>query len=175
MNRTIHVAFRRQRICSSTTFSALAMAAVMALMGQGCARPYDVATPDGFVDLSHRYESAGNDEYRASTPDGVVLRARAYPNEPKVTTDVAVKVLESRIRLGQGYALLGEKDVTARDGSKGKMLQFGHDEDTGPHLYYVTLFIAHDRVYILDAGGKKDLVEAAENSIAWWIKSFFPK
>ena len=151
----------------------LSLATVLLLAG--CGRPYAAATPDGFVDLGDRYDSSGSDEYRASTPDGVVLGIRAYKNEPKVSMDVAVHALENRVRLGQGYALITEKDVTALDGTKGKMLQFGHDEASGTHLYDVTIFIKNDRVFILEAGGKKDLVEAASKSIEWSIANFYPR
>lgn len=150
---------------------ALALAGLMA----GCGKPYKAATPDGFIDLSDRYESADNDEYRAATADGVVLGIRAYKNEPKVEMNVAIQALENRVRLGQGYALIAEKDVTARDGTKGKMLQFGHDEPRGPHLYYVTLFITPKRVFVLEAGGKKELVDAAQKSIDWSIANFYPE
>ncbi len=146
----------------------------VSLLAVACGRPYAAATPDGFIDLGDRYDAAGNDEYRASTPDGVVLGIRAYKNEPKASMEVAIHALENRIRLGQGYALLGEKDVTARDGTKGKMLQFGHDEASGSHLYYVTIFIKDDRVFVLEAGGRKELVEAADKSIAWSVANFYP-
>ena len=38
-----------------------------------------------------------------------------------------------------GYALLDTKDATALDGTKGKALTFGHDEDGKPYLYLLTL------------------------------------
>jgi hypothetical protein len=147
----------------------------IALAASACARPYTPATPDGFIDLGDRYDDRPAHEYRASTADGVVLGIRAFDNDPKADMALAVKALENRVRLGQGYALLDEKDVTARDGTKGKMMRFGHDEPSGPHLYYVTIFLNDKHVFILEAGGKKDLVEKAETSIDWAIKNFLPK
>lgn len=151
------------------------LALALALAASACGRPYTAATPDGFIDLGDRYDDRPAHEYRASTADGVVLGVRAFDNEPKADMALAVKALENRVRLGQGYALLDEKDVTARDGTKGKMMRFGHDEASGPHLYYVTIFLNDKHVFLLEAGGKKELVEKADASIDWAIKNFLPK
>ncbi len=148
--------------------------AVVSLLALACGRPYDAATPDGFVELSEkegRYDEAHH-EYRASTADGVVIGVRAFDNEPKVDLTVAVRALENRVRLGEGYALLGKKEVTSRDGVKGMQLSFGHDETGGPHLYEVVVFVNDDWVYILESGGKKDLIEKARASIDWFVRNF---
>lgn len=151
------------------------LALVFGLSLVGCGRPYEAATPDGFIDFGDRYKSEGHDEYRAATADGVVIGVRAFDNDPKADMALAVRALENRVRIGQGYALLAKHEVTARDGTKGTMLEFGHDEAGGPHLYYVTLFINDAHVFLLEAGGKKELVEKARPSIDWAIKSFLPK
>lgn len=157
--------------------SRLALPLLLALVAAGCSKPYDVATPDGFVELTEdahrRYDSAAH-EYRASTADGVVLGVRAFKNEPKVDLSLAVRALENRTRFGEGYALLEKKDVTARDGTKGTALAFGHDESGGAHLYTVAVFVTDDWVYLVEAGGKKDLVEKASTSVDWFLKNFQP-
>ncbi len=158
-------------------FSNLVMACTFAAstLVLGCGRPYEAATPDGFIDFGDRYKSEGSHEYRAATADGVVLGIRAFDNDPKADMSLAVRALENRVRLGQGYALLGKHEVSARNGTKGTMLEFGHDEANGPHLYYLTVFLNDDHVFLLEAGGKKDLVEKARPSIDWAIKNFLPK
>jgi hypothetical protein len=145
-----------------------------AVAGAACGRPFDAATPEGFVDLGDERYDQTNHEYRATTADGVVLGTRAFENDPKVDLSVAVRALENRIRIGQGYALIEKKEVSARDGSKGIELRFGHDEPSGTHLYYVTVFVTDDWVYLLEAGGKKELVDKAQASIDWSIKNFLP-
>jgi len=142
----------------------------------GCGRPYAVATPEGFVELSEkegRYDETHH-EYRASTADGVVVGVRAFENEPKVDLSLAVRAFENRVRMGEGYALLDKKDVVARNGSKGAMLAFGHDEAGGAHLYSVAIFVTEDWVYILESGGKKDMFEKARTSVDWFVKNFQP-
>jgi hypothetical protein len=151
-----------------------ALAAVALLLVAACGRPYEPATPKGFVELDEdRYDPDAN-EYRASTADGVVLGIRAYDNDPEVDLELAVRALENRLRMGQGYALLDKKPATARDGTKGMTLRFGHDEPGGSHLYSVTVFVTDDWVYLVEAGGKKDLVDKAQASIDWATKNFDP-
>jgi hypothetical protein len=147
---------------------------VLTLLLAACGRPYEAATPEGFVDLGDdRYDQSA-EEYRASTADGVVLGVRAYENDPKVDLSLATRALENRIRMGEGYALLDKKQIEARDGTKGVLLRFGHDEPSGTHLYYVGIFVTDDWVYLVEAGGKKDLIEKAQASIDWSIQNFKP-
>ncbi len=144
----------------------------------GCGRPYDVATPAGFVELTEggqRSYDGNADEYRASTADGVVLGVRAWDNEPKVDLGLAARALENRTRLGQGYALLEKKEVVAANGTKGTELRLGHDQDGQAHLYTVIIFVTEDHVYLVEAGGKKELVEKAASSIDWFVKNFQPE
>ncbi len=140
-----------------------------------CGRPYTTATPDGFVELDEEHYDESVHEYRASTADGVVIGVRAYENDPEVDLTLAVRALENRVRLGQGYALLEKKEAVARDGTKGTTLRFGHDEPAGAHLYAVTIFVTDDWVYLLETGGKKDLVEKAQKSLDWATQNFLPQ
>ena len=137
----------------------------------GC-RPFAPATPPGFVDLSDSYP---RNEYRATTAEGMVLGVRAFENKPKGGIAFWTKVVENRMRDTSGYALLETKDVKDRSGNVGKQLRFGHDESGVPHLYYVTIFVNDDHVYVLEAGGTKDLVTKHEQQIAWSIENFLQK
>lgn len=137
----------------------------------GC-RPFEPATPPGFVDLSDKYS---NHEYRFTTADGMVLGVRAFKNDPKGELPFWTKVVENRMRDTSGYALLETKDVKDRAGNAGKQLRFGHDESSVPHLYYVTIFVNDDRVFVLEAGGTKDLVTKHEDQIAWSVSNFLGK
>jgi len=138
----------------------------------GCGRSFTPATPPGFVDLGDRY---GEDEYRATTADGLVLGVRAFDNDPPAELTFLVRALENRMRGSGGYALLGQSEVKARTGLVGKQLTFGHDENGEPHLYMVTLFVTPDTVFLLEAGGTKDQVEKAKDQITWSVKNFLPE
>lgn len=151
--------------------------AIASFAATGCGRPYGALTPNGFVELTDGGRTYDDDahEYRASSADGVVLGVRAWKNEPKVDLDLAVRALENRIRYGEGYALLAKNKVVAGDGkTAGMRLDFGHDESDNPHLYSVAVFVTNDYVYLVEAGGKKPLVEHAKASIEWFMKNFKP-
>lgn len=146
-----------------------ALAALAA--GPGC-RPFKPATPPGFVDFSDKYEDG---EYRASTADGLVIGIRAYANEPKGEIAFWLRAIENRMRDTSGYALLETRDVKDRNGNAGKQLRFGHDESGVPHLYSIAVFVDDDHVFLIEAGGTKDLVEKNAQHIDWAITNFLPR
>jgi hypothetical protein len=146
--------------------------ALLACAALGCGRPFTPATPPGFVDLGDdRYP---DDEYRATTADGLVLGIRAQKNEPEGDLGFWAKVVENRMREAGGYALLEKRDVKCRSGLAGVQLRFGHDEGRTPHLYYLTVFVDEDHVYLLEAGGTKDQVARHKEQIDWSVRNFLP-
>lgn len=152
--------------------SLVAVAALLAFAALGCGRPFTPATPPGFVDLGDdRYP---DDEYRATTAEGLVLGIRAQENEPEGDLGFWAKVIENRMREAGGYALLEKRDVKCRSGLPGKQLRFGHDEGRTPHLYYLTVFVDEDHVYLLEAGGTKDQVVRHHEQIDWSVRNFLP-
>lgn len=142
-----------------------------AAAGLGCGRSFVPATPPGFVDLGHRY---GNDEYRATTADGLVLGIRAYDNEPKGDLSFWSRVIEKRLRENGGYALLGKSNMRSRNDLPGIQMRFGHDEGKQAHLYSLTVFVDADHVFLLEAGGAKADVERHQKQIDWSIRNFLP-
>jgi hypothetical protein len=76
-----------------------------------------------------------------------------------------------------GYALLEKKKVKTASGHDGEALRFGHDEGNKPHLYTIAVFVTkgnfwHDgTIYLLEAGGPKELVEKNAASIDWAIRN----
>jgi hypothetical protein len=87
------------------------------------------------------------------------------------------------MRYRGGYALLETRNVSSRHGFRGRQLRFGHDESREPHLYYVTLFLGKERswlfftdrkIYLLEAGGPKPLMEKHAAQIDWAIREFDP-
>lgn len=153
------------------------LAALALLLGAAaCGKPYEASTPEGFVELTDgaRSYDQSADEYRASTADGVVIGIRSWDNEPTVDLALAVRALENRIRQGEGYALLSKTDASAKDGTKGMRLDFGHDEGSEPYLYTVVVFVTKDHVHLVESGGKRELVERAKASLDWFIQNFDP-
>ncbi|MCC6554850.1 MAG: serine/threonine protein kinase [Polyangiaceae bacterium] len=152
--------------------SLLALAATAAL-ALGCGRPFVPATPPGFVDLGDdRYP---DDEYRATTAEGVVLGIRAQENDPKGDLGFWAHVIENKMRESGGYAMLGKSDVKARSGLSGVQMRFGHDEGKTPHLYLLTVFVDDDHVFLLEAGGTKAEIERQQAQIDWAVRNFLPR
>jgi len=141
---------------------------LLAPLAAGCGRPFDIKTPPGFVELDER-ETAY--EYRAMTPEGVVVAVRVVPAEDKGDLAFWTHAVTLRMRQNEGYALLGAADVASRDGTTGKELVFGHDENGKPYVYDVSLYMAQDRLFILEAGGAKPEMDKYRPSVDWLKKS----
>ncbi len=142
------------------------------LVVAGCGRPFEAATPPGFVDMGE--ERYGDEEYRATTADGAVLGIRAFENDPEGDLPFWSRAVENRLRVMAGYALLDTKKVKARDGTEGTQMRMGHDEEKNPHLYVVTVFVTEDYVYVLEAGGKKAEIERLMPQVDWAVGNFLP-
>jgi len=149
------------------TFVTLA-ATVAALAGlTGCGRPFKIETAPGFIEL----ENQGDFSYRATTPEGVVVAVRVVDDEKRGDLDFWTKALVLQLRDVSGYALLASKDVTSLDGTKGKELRFGHDEDNKPFEYLLTVYLAQGRLFLIEAGGSKEQMDKARPSVEWMQKS----
>lgn len=147
-----------------TTGSWGAMLSAIAVAAMGCA-PL-MTTPPGFVEVKGEPY-----DYRASSADGLVISVREIDHEPKGDLAFWVRAMENELRLGRGYALLTTRDVKTSKGLAGKELRFGHDEGSSPHLYWVALFVTASRLYVIEAGGTKELVEKHEDVLNGAIQS----
>ena len=141
---------------------------LLGLLLGGCST-FKAKTPPGSVELE---DHEARYDYRATTPDGVVLAVRALPNEPRGDESFWSQAIEGRLRHRGGYALLDSRSVKSADGVAGKQLRFGHDEGARPHLYYLTLFVTEDHIFLVEAGGAKDLVERETAKIDAFVSGF---
>jgi hypothetical protein len=139
-----------------------------ALLLAGCGPSFEAATPPGFVEL----EDQNLYDYRATSADGLVLAVREIDHDPKGAMAFWTRAIENRMRQRGGYALLGTHDVKSKDGVDGKQLRFGHDESGKPHLYYVTVFVTEKHIFLVEAGGTKELMERNAKDIDWAISNF---
>jgi hypothetical protein len=142
-------------------------AGALALSLSGCGRPFKIDTAPGFVELENQGEYA----YRATTPEGVVVAVRVIDDEDRADVDFWSKAMLLQLRDVSGYALLDQKDVVSRDGTKGKQMHFGHDEDKKPYEYYVEIYAAQGRLFVVEAGATKELMDRARPSVEWTMKT----
>jgi len=136
-----------------------------------CAPSFQTTTPPGFVELDRDDDDPAYD-YRATTADGLVLAVREIDHEPKGELSFWVRAIENEMRNRGGYALLESKGVQTSQGLNGQQLRFGHDEGSEPHLYYLTVFVTDEHIYLLEAGGTKKLVEAHQAQIDTAVRTF---
>ncbi|MCA9629175.1 MAG: serine/threonine protein kinase [Myxococcales bacterium] len=132
-------------------------ASAFCLLSVACGSPFKATTPPGFVEVEdHGYDDRY--DYRATTADGLVLAVRAVDNEEGGTLEFWTRAIENQLRQQGGYALIEKVDVKTRGGVAGKQLRFGLDQETTPHLYYVSVFVTDDTVFVHEAGGTKELM-----------------
>ena len=149
-------------------YKALAASVALAASIVGCGPSFRATAPPGFVELEDQTQY----DYRATNADGVVIAVRELDHEPTGPIDFWTKAIENQMRQRGGYALIGSHDVKSADGTPGKQLRFGHDEGNKPHLYYVTLFVTDSRLFLLEAGGTRELVERHAGQLDWAVQNF---
>ncbi len=145
--------------------------AITLLGAAGCGHSFEATTPPGFVEL----EDQEAYDYRATTADGLVIAVREIDHDPKGEIGFWTRAIENRMRQRGGYALLSTKDVKTGGGLPGKQLRFGHDESGKPHLYTVTIFVTDDHIFLLEAGGTKELVEKQSAELDAFVEKFRAK
>lgn len=124
-------------------------------------------TPNKFAKLedNQRYEQ------RATNPQGVVVAVRKIKLVEPASIAFWSEAVTQRLRGGQGYALIGEKDVKAKSGHSGKLMYFGRDQNGHTFDYWVAVFPDHKKLYVLEAGGRRDRFEQAKGEVERAIAS----
>ncbi len=161
----------RSRCARSTLFAVLAVAVLF--FSAGC-EPFDVEIPEQMIEL----ESEDHRQFLAMTHDGVVVRARVIRQgefrgeSPRASHEFWVDALRERMRISGGYALLEERDVQSNNGHDGTRLEFGRDQDNRSHSYWLTLFVTDSNIHIIEAGGRQDRFERAQDSVKQLLSSY---
>ncbi len=139
--------------------------ALLALLGAAaCGRPFDVKTAPGLVELDGQGPAY---DYRAIAPEGVVVGVKVVDIGKK--GDLAFWTRATALRMHQldGYALLGEADVTSRNGVAGHEMRFGHDEGGKPYVYTLRVFVHGSRLFLVETGGPQDQVARYRPALDW--------
>ena len=143
---------------------------LLALAAVGCGPSFELSTPPQFVEIDSEWSSY---DYRATSANGVVIAVRAIEHDPHGDIAFWLQAIKNRMRDRGGYALLDEAPIKSADGVEGVRLRFGHDEEGGaPHLYHLSLFVTPSTIYVLEAGGTKELMSTHATDIEAAEKSF---
>jgi hypothetical protein len=154
---------------------------LLSVFAVACGQSFEAKTPAGFVELD---ETDPAYAYRATTADGLVVAVREVENEPRGELSFWARAVENELRQRGGYALLAQRDVKTHEGLPGKQLRFGHDEGNQPHEYNVTLFVkdstsmlfwTNSSLYVLEAGGTKELMTRHAKALDDYVTSFHAK
>ena len=144
-----------------------ALVALASVALAGCGHPFDVQAAPGFVPLDNQAAY----DWRATTPEGIVVAVRVVEDEKRGDIAFWTDAVTLQLRDVSGYALLDSAEVTSLDGTKGRMLKFGHDEDGKPFVYWVSIFAAQSRLFLVETGGAKDAFDRARPNVEWMLKS----
>ena len=149
-----------------------ALALTLALTLAGCGSGFTVHAPDDFVSLDDSSTHARGYALRATSADGVVMGVRTLENDRHGSSDFWVEAIRNRLRRDQGYALTSEADVSAASGEHGHQMRFGHDDAGRPYVYWVTVFVTHDHIFVVEAGGRRDRFEPATSQVEASLATF---
>ncbi len=138
----------------------------------GCGHHFELHSPADFVELDPDRQARMGFAYRATSADGAVLAVREVDNDRHASREFWVEAVRNRVRRSGGYALLSESAVRSADGSEGHQMRFGRDESQRPYDYWVTLFVTHDHVFVVEAGGRREHFEQERADIEAAIASF---
>ncbi len=154
----------------SSSLAAWLLTSLAAIGSVACGYSFETKTPAGFVELKDQDDQGY--AYRATSADGLVISVREIEHEPKGDLKFWARVVENELRQNNGYALLDQRAVKTASGLDGIQLRFGHDEGTTPHLYYVTVFVTDDHLFIMEAGGTKALMTASATQLEAVVQGF---
>lgn len=134
-----------------------------------CGSASHLTAPPHFLNLEDDEEGYAQ---RATSADGIVLATRELDNAHEGTLAFWVQAIKEHMQHTRGYALTAENDVRAASGQSGKQLRFGHDETGGPFVYWVSIFVEGERIFLVEAGGKQSLFEASQPAIETAIQGY---
>ncbi|HEX6244586.1 MAG TPA: hypothetical protein VFZ61_26890 [Polyangiales bacterium] len=134
---------------------------VLAALSAGACGHARFHTPQNFASLndSETYQQ------RATSPDGVVIAARKVEVPARSSLKFWSEAISRRLEASQGYAPLGTQEIKAKSGHAGRLLKFGRDQNGHAFDYWVALFPAGKKLYLLEAGGRRDRFERARADV----------
>jgi hypothetical protein len=146
--------------------NALTLAWLLAALafGAGCGRPFDVRTAPGLVELDNQQPQYA---YRALAPEGVVFAVRVVDTGGRGDLEFWSRATALRMHQLDGYALLGRAEVRSRDGTPGRELRFGHDENKKPYLYTLRIYVRQKHLFLVETGGPQAEMDRYEGDLEW--------
>ena len=150
-----------------TSLRRLPLILALSLLAPACAS-FHLNTPNGFAQLEddERYD------YRATNADGVVIAVRVERNEPLANLEFWGRVVDERLRR-QGYVPNGNPEpVQSANGVPGVLFRYGATVGGREHRYPVAVFVRARKVFVVEAGGDREVFDPAAAAVARAFRSF---
>ena len=150
-----------------TSLRRLPLILALSLLAPACAS-FHLNTPNGFAQLEddERYD------YRATNADGVVIAVRVERNEPLANLEFWGRVVDERLRR-QGYVPNGNPEpVQSANGVPGVLFRYGATVGGREHRYQVAVFVRARKVFVVEAGGDREVFDPAAAAVARAFRSF---
>jgi hypothetical protein len=127
-----------------------------------------LAPPPSFASVGgHDYD------YRATTPQGVVVAVRKEANDPRANVDFWARAVD--LRLGRdGYARASEAKVKTDRGLDGVELSYARADEGRTYRYEVAIFVDGKKLYLVEAGGDAEDFDPARADVERAIRSLDP-
>lgn len=148
------------------------LALVSALMLPACAT-FRVHNPDGFAEL----DESEDYDFRTANAEGVVVGIRAMRNRPYANLAFWSRVIDERMQ-SRGYNPEDNREVVTASGIHGRQYRYLRMYGGREHRYWVTVFVVdhgpfrRNRVFVLEAGGDREVFDRAIPAIDGTIRSF---
>jgi hypothetical protein len=142
------------------------MLSILTTFASGCARGFEIATPDGFAEL----DDNDHYRYRATSAEGVVLAVRREKNEPEAGLDFWTKALDNELT-GRGYNLVATDSVKSKNGTQGTRLRYTVTRNGRPNVLWVAVFVSGSRVVIVETGGDEAHWKSVEPKVTSAIEA----
>jgi hypothetical protein len=142
---------------------ALATFLPLATVMTGCGPK--LAPPASFGKLD-----SGAYDYRAATPQGIVIAARSEKNKPRANVDFWSHAVDVRLRQG-GYAKTSEGAIATDRGLPGIEMRYTREQEGRAYDYVLALFVKERRVYVVEAAGDKEDFAPARAEVEQAIRS----
>ncbi len=150
-----------------TTLRRLPLLLALSLLAPACAS-FHVNTPSGFAEL----EDDSRYDYRATNADGVVIAVRVMRNEPEANLEFWGRVIDERLHR-QGYTPEGNPEpVQSANGVPGVMFRYGATVGGRAHRYQVAVFVRGKKVFVMEAGGDREVFDPASPAVTRAFRSF---
>jgi hypothetical protein len=150
-------------VMRSLTLAALAsLSLAAAACGPKLAPPPSFASIDG-----------ADYDYRATTPQGVVVAVRKEPNDPRADLEFWSRAVDLRLKR-DGYARATEAKVKTDRGLDGVEMSYARQNEGRTYRYEVAVFVDGKKLYLVEAGGDAEDFDPARNDVERAIRSLKP-